>query len=364
MRLSIWLLAALLAAPPLAAQTAPSPYDQGVAARRAGDAAGAATLLEQAVRDTPGSADARVQHGYALLALGRLDEAERAFAEALRLAPTYDDARVGQALIAERRGDLRSARALVAPVASTHEEATILRRRLAAVSGVARWSVDLDAGATHLDRGQPDWRHLDVQLSHRFDSGARLAGRIEGARQFDRTDFYGEMRGEWPVGNGSSVYLLGGGSPDADFRPRRQIGTGGRVRVRSGAAPTILTLDARHASYQSGNISLINPGIEQYLARGKAWITLQSINLVEDGHLRSGWLGRVDFFAADRLRLFGGAANAPDADQGIVSRTRSLFGGVSLELSATTALRISVSRDRPGIGADRSGVSLGTTVRF
>jgi len=364
MRVSIWLLFSLIGSPPLSAQTATTAYDQGVAARRAGDAVRAAALLEQAVRDEPQSADARVQHGYALLALGRLDQAESAFGEALRLAPDYDDARVGQALVAERRGALDQARALIAPVAANHEDANVLRRRLASVRAERRWSVDVDGGATRVGRGQPDWRQLDVQLSHRLSGGARITGRIEAARRFDRSDVYGEVRGEVPIATGSSTYLLAGGTAGADFRPRWQVGAGGRVRVNSGAVPTVLKLDARHASYRSGKTTLINPGIEQYLAGGRAWITLQSINLIDDGDVLSGGLGRIDVLAGNRLRLFGGAANAPDVDQGIVSRTRSLFGGVSVELSEAIDLRVSVSHDRPTIGADRTGLSIGTTVNF
>lgn len=364
MRVRIWLLFSLVAATPLSAQTAPTAYDLGVAARRAGDAVLAAALLEQAVRDAPQSADARVQHGYALLALGRLDQAESAFGETLRLAPDYDDARVGQALVAERRGALDQARALVAPVAANHEEANILRRRLASVRAEHRWSMDVDGSATRVGRGQPDWRQLDVQLRHRLDSGVRLTGRIEAARRFENIDVYGELRGEVPAGAGGSVYLLAGGTVEPDFRPRWQVGAGGRVRINGGAAATVLTLDARQASYRSGKTTLINPGIEQYLAGGKAWLTLQSINLVDNGDLLSGGLGRVDVLAGDRVRLFGAAANAPDIDQGIVSRTRSLFGGASVELSEAIALRVSVSHDRPTIGADRTGLSIGTTVNF
>lgn len=364
MRVPIWLLGSLVAATPLSAQTAPTTYDLGVAARRAGDAVRAVALLEQAVRDAPQSADARVQHGYALLALGRLDQAESAFGEALRLAPDYDDARVGQALVAERRGAIDQARALVAPVAADHEDANVLRRRLASVRAERRWSVDVDGSATRVGRGQPDWRQLDIQLSHRLNGGARIAGRIEAARRFDRSDVYGEVRGEVPVGTGSSAYLLAGGTAGADYRPRWQVGAGGRVRVNNGAATTVLTLDARHASYRSGKTTLINPGIEQYLTGGRAWITLQSINLIDDGDLLTGWLGRVDVLAGDRLRLFGGAANGPDVDQGIVSRTRSLFAGASVGLSKSIDLRISVSRDQPTVGADRTGLIVGTTVNF
>ena len=364
MRIILSLLACTLAASPLSAQTAPTAYDQGVAARRAGDNGRAIVLLEQAVREVPDSADAHVQLGYALLAQGRLDAADLAFGDALRLAPAYDDARIGQALIAERKGAFDRARVLVAPVAAANEDANNLRRRLAAVRGERRWSVDVDGGLTRLGRGQPDWRQLDVQVAHRRDSGTRLAGRIESARRFGRSDVYGEVRGEVPVGAGSSAYLLAGGTPGADFRPRWQIGAGGRARIGGGAAPTVLTLDARHASYRSGKTTLINPGIEQYIGGGKAWLTLQSINLIDDGDLLSGGLGRVDAMASDQLRLFAGAANAPDVDQGIVSRTRSLFAGAALDLGDKATVRMSISRDRPTIGADRTGLSVGTTVRF
>ena len=364
MRYSFWFLAALAAGTPLSAQTGATVYDQGVSARRAGDAARAATLLEQAVRDDPASADARVQLGYAQLALGQLDAAEGSFGEALRLAPTYDDARIGQALIAERRGATDRALALVAPVAATNVDANILRQRLAAFRAEPRWALDVDAGATRVARGQSDWRQLDLQLGHRLDGGARVAGRVEVARRFDRNDVYGEVSGETPVGAGGSVYLLAGGTPGAEFRSRWQVGAGGRARVNGGTTPTVLTLDLRHASYRSGKTTLLNPGIEQYLFAGKAWLTLQSINLVDSGDLISGGLARIDIQASDRLRLFGGSANAPDVDQGIVSRTRSLFAGASVGLDDRVALRISVSRERPSIGASRTGVSVGTTVSF
>ncbi len=359
-----FLLATLAAGTPLSAQTGAPAYDQGVAARRAGDADRAVAFLEQAVRLDPASADARVQLGYAQLALGRLDAAEVSFGEALRLASTYDDARIGQALLAERRGALDDARALVAPVSANNAEANVLRQRLAVIRAVPQWALDVDAGATRVAQGQADWRQLDIQLGYRLGRGTRIAGRIEAAHRFGRKDVYGEVRGETPVGSGSSVYLSAGGTLGADFRPRWQVGTGGRARVSGTATPTVLTFDLRHASYRSGEITLLNPGIEQYLVSGKAWLTLQSINLVHKGDLLSGGVVRIDVQARDRLRLFGGAADAPDVDQGIVSRTRSQFAGASITLYERVALRFSVSRDRPSIGAYRTGVSVGTTVNF
>jgi YaiO family outer membrane protein len=358
-----WAVLALAAPAVAGTQAAPTLYDQGVAARRAGDAARAATLLGQAVRADPASADAQLQYGYALLALGRLGEADAAFAASLRLAPAYDDARVGRALVAERRGDLGAARAFLAPVAAEHVEGAALRTRLAGAPLATSWTLDLDATATHL-AGQPDWRQFDAQLSRRLAGGAVLAGRVEAARRFGRGDVYGEVRGEVPLGPTASVYLLAGATPHADFRPRWQLGAGGRVRAHGGATPTVLTFDARHAAYRSGKVTLLNPGIEQYIAKGRAWLTAQSINLLDHGKVRMGALGRADVMASDRLRLFGGAADAPDVDQGIVVRTRTYFAGASLALGPRTDVRLSGAFDRPDRGARRASLSLGTTVRF
>ena len=113
MRIILSLLACTLAASPLSAQTAPTAYDQGVAARRAGDNGRAIVLLEQAVREVPDSADAHVQLGYALLAQGRLDAADLAFGDALWLAPLMNDVCIGQAHRAERRGAVGCACVLV-----------------------------------------------------------------------------------------------------------------------------------------------------------------------------------------------------------------------------------------------------------
>ncbi|MDQ3139302.1 MAG: tetratricopeptide repeat protein, partial [Pseudomonadota bacterium] len=92
-------------------------YREGVAARLAGDNAQAATLLTRVVAAEPGNADAALQLGLVNLALGQLDEAEVAFRRTLVLAPNYDDARIGLARVAQRRGDSAQALATLAPVA-------------------------------------------------------------------------------------------------------------------------------------------------------------------------------------------------------------------------------------------------------
>ena len=103
MRGALLAASCLALAVPLAAAAQQSDYDRAVALRQS-DAAGAVVALERWLVDHPNDADARVQLGFALLTLGRLDEAEREFAAVLAEAPGYSDARQGLTLVAERRG--------------------------------------------------------------------------------------------------------------------------------------------------------------------------------------------------------------------------------------------------------------------
>jgi YaiO family outer membrane protein len=130
--------------------------------------------------------------------------------------------------------------------------------------------------------------------------------------------------------------------------------------VRGGPNPTTLTLDARQARYRAGDIQTVNPGIEQYVAGGRAWLTARWINIFdENGEHHSGWLGRGDFMANDRLRLFAGAADAPDVSEGVVVDTFSLFGGISYEVSERNTLRLSVAHEDRARGSDRLQLGAG-----
>ncbi|MGN6500463.1 MAG: tetratricopeptide repeat protein, partial [Tsuneonella sp.] len=90
---SIALALALAAAPALAQQQ--NGYEAGVAARQAGHAAEAKTLLQAWLAAHPGDLDARLQLAYAELDLGHLDAAEAGFRAVLAGAPAYTDAQQG-----------------------------------------------------------------------------------------------------------------------------------------------------------------------------------------------------------------------------------------------------------------------------
>ncbi|MEO7864812.1 MAG: YaiO family outer membrane beta-barrel protein [Sphingomicrobium sp.] len=311
-----------------------APYDQAVAARRTGDIQAANDILRGLVAREPGNADAWVQYGYVLRALGRPAEAAAAFGKALTLAPEYKDASDGRALV---RAD---------------EYAN------------PRLALDFDAGYAFVGGGQPDWREEAVQLRFQANRGLAVTGRIEDSHRFGRDDIYGELRVDGRASDVLRLYALAGATPSADFRPQLQIGGGGSARLLSGPNPTLVTADVRWARYRAGRLSTINPGIEQYLSGGRVWLTARWINVFADGRHLGGWLGRGDFQLSPSVRLFGGAANAADLEQGLAIRTRSVFGGTVLDLGSRYVVRLTAARDSPDVGPRRTQFNIGLGLRF
>ena len=349
---------------PAAAQTPQQDYEAGVAARHAGRAEEALALFERAVRAEPGNADIHLQIGFAQLAIGRLDKAAAAFHRTLHLAPGYGDARLGLAQVAYRRGDLPGATAELDRISGQSSEADQLRRQIAVArtAGGWRWRSDLDGGYSRVEN-LTDWRAMALTIQHRPNERVTLAFTTEATRRFGLTDNYGEARVDYGIAPGRSFYVLAGGTPGADYRPRWQVGLGATVRVRGGPHTTALRLDMRQADYPSGDVQTLSLGAEQHVA-GRGWLTANWINVWDNSAYSSGWLVRGDVMASDRIRLFAGAANAPDLDAGEVIRTRSLFVGLEMDLGDHLTLRTSLSHDDPEGPNDRNTLALGMGYRF
>ena len=359
------LVAAALAAP-LAAQPVDELYRQGVEARHSGDPERAAEILRRVTAAEPDNSDARLQLGLALLALGRLDEAEAAFRETLRIAPGYADARIGLARIAQRRGDRAAALAALEPVDPSNPEAQQLRDALRAdPSAPGQTRIDAELSYSDVEGPRSDWFEGSVRLRYEVTEDTALAGGVEISDRGHASDVYVEGRIDRRIGRGSGAYLALGMTPNADFRPEWQISAGGFARLRDGPHATVITIDGRQAWFPVGTIRTLTPGIEQYLAGGRLWLTGRWINIFdENGRHHAGWLARGDVMASERLRLFAGLADAPDTSEGVVIGAFSLFGGVSYDISARNSVRASVAHENRDIGPDRFQLSFGTGVRF
>jgi YaiO family outer membrane protein len=356
-----------VSAAPSPASAQATSYEEGVAARHAGDTARAISILREVVAAEPENADAHLQLGLALLAAGKLDDAQAAFRQTLAIAPAYEDARIGLARVAQRRGDRAAALQALEPVSPTNADAAGLRTQLDADSPTEyRWQLNLDGSySALLGNTQPDWKEGTAQLRYQATEDTALAGTLEANRRFGATDVYGELRVDHRISDGATFYLSAGGTPNADFRPEWQIGAGGSARLQAGTNPTSLTLDARQARYRSGDIQTVTPGVEQYLAGGRAWVTARWINIFDEtGAHRSGWLARGDAMASERLRLFAGVSDAPDVSEGVVIDTFSQFGGISFDLDERSTLRLSVAHEDRAQGADPLQLGFGIGRRF
>jgi len=357
-------LSAMAFALPAAAQTAQQDYEAGVAARHAGNPEEALKRLVRAAEAEPGNADIHLQIGFANLAMGFLDAAEAAFRRTLELAPEYADARLGLARVAQRRGDRAEALAEINRILPGNAEADQLRRQIEAATPEQawRWRIDLDGSYSHIEN-LPDWQSTTLVVQHRPGPNTTIGLTADTTRRFDQTDVFGELRADYRFSSGGSVYFLAGGTPGADHRPRWQLGAGTAIRVYSGPYATVLRLDLRQADYPTGDVQTVNPGVEQYLT-GRAWITAQWINVWDSSTHSSGWLLRGDVMPTDRLRLFAGAADAPDLDAGVVIRTTSLFGGLSIAVGSRYTLRLSYTHDDPQGSANRATMAIGMGYRF
>lgn len=353
---------------PALAQPAPLDeiYREAVSARHAGNSERAAVLLRQVTAAQPKNADAHLQLGISLLDLGQADQAEAAFRRTLEIAPGYVDARLGLARVEQRRGNRSAVLAQLDLVEPSHPEAIALRTQIQGMQTPTRWGIDADGAYTFLSEGLEDWKDVALRVTHQASSATAVSAAIEVSRRFGFTDTYGELRAAHRFArNAGSAYILAGATPGAQVRPQWQFGLGGEVRLRGGPAATLLTLDARQARYSIGDIQTLNPGIDQYLARGRAWLGVRWINIFdENGRHHSGWLARGDVLATDRLRLFAGAANAPDTSEGRVIDTFSLFGGLSWDVDDRVTLRASLAHDDRESGSDRLQLGLGAGWRF
>lgn len=358
------LLSATVIMPVQAQDDVPGAYDRAVAARRDGDPAAAVALLKPLIAKHPANADAQVQLGLSQLALDRLSEASTAFRAALAVAPSYDDARIGLARIAQRRGDRADALRELDQLAIPSAEADTLRKQLSAEPVSPRWQMDLEGGYSILEGPLPDWKEAAVQLRHQSSPGTAVAGRIEYARRFGIDDVYGEVTIEQRLSSRARGYVSFGTSINPDFRPEWQLGLGGSLRVRDGANATVITLDARQSRFASGDVQSVSPGIEQYIG-GFAWVTARWINLFDErGTRRSGHLLRGAVQLADPLRIFAGTSDAPDTDEGRVVDVRTIFGGVSYDITPRTILRASLAHEDRATGFDRTQLGLGVGLRF
>ncbi|MGB3290471.1 MAG: YaiO family outer membrane beta-barrel protein [Burkholderiaceae bacterium] len=324
-------------------------YNEGVKARLAGHPETAIPIFSQALAIEPNNADLLLQQGLAMSAVGRDDEARRLFEAVLRIAPNYTDA-------SEALERLRARQAHARAVAAGELEPGEPRFRL-------------DAGGSHstLSGDRPSWKEGSFRLAYKASSRTTVSGGVDVSRRFDNTDTYGELRVDHRISDRLDGHLYAGGTPNAHFLPKTAMGLGGQYRLNAtaGTGSTYGLLNLRYARYLTGEVWSAHAGLIQYLNQDKIWLTATSINtLDENKRYLGGYMLRVDWQVQPKLRLLAGYANAPESDNGITVRTRSVFGGAVYDFSPVFGVNLTASREQREGLFDRDTIGVGLTYRF
>jgi YaiO family outer membrane protein len=396
-------LAALCLSRQADAQSAAELYRQGVEARLEQRFEEATEALLKAAELQPDNADIFVQLGFSQLGAGALDAAAASFTRALDLAPDYHDARYGLALVAFRRGNLDEARRLTglvveaqpdnqealdlsgsidAAIAASQSPATrsppppsVLAAEVAneapspeeAPARERKWRLDVGSEYSALTAGRGSWTDSIASLAYRLSAATTLSGAVRVATRPAGTDVQIQTRIDHAFNPRFSSYGSLAATPAANFLASYSLGAGASWRAierSNGLGPIFVTVDARHDFYPASGVTTIAPGLQVFLFSERLGLSGRWIFSTDHaGATTSGYMVRLDATATDRLRIFAGYADAPEISAGAVVATRTVFGGLSFDVTEALALRANVAHETRA-AFDRTSFGLGLTRRF
>ncbi|WP_225773149.1 YaiO family outer membrane beta-barrel protein [Inquilinus sp. Marseille-Q2685] len=335
----------------------------------------AAAEADAVLARDPGNAEALALKGRLALYQNRLDEAESAYRAARDAAPNLADPHVGLGDVAAARGQLDSAAAeydLAEAREPGNADIAERRRRLAAGSTIDHpWRLDLSGGYSVYDGvARAPWREGGVSIGYRFSPATAVFGGVSFHSRF------GEFSEQFEAGifqrladdiEGTLTATL---APGSEFLPRWSLAGGVTASIRAGdrqgfLGRTALTGDVRYQAYDGFDVLTLTPGFQQHLFAERLWLTFQlPFSRDRHGDWQVGWLVRGDWQATDRLRGFAGYSRALDTEISTTIETRTVFGGLGVDLDDQVGLTLTGEGEEQIDGPTRYGVTLGLTTRF
>ncbi|TIV64494.1 MAG: YaiO family outer membrane beta-barrel protein, partial [Mesorhizobium sp.] len=227
--------------------------------------------------------------------------------------------------------------------------------------------LDLGSEVSDLTNGLGDWTDSSAGLAYRLSPRTTISGRTRVATRFGHTDVQIEGRIDQAFSPAFSAYALAAATPDADFLARYSIGAGASWQVVAPAklfGPLSLNIDARYDNFADTNVTSIQPWLQAYVLDGRLGLAARWVHAEDDiGTRANGYVLRADLAVTQRVNLFGGYADAPEISDGTLVPTRTVFGGISFDVSDPLTLRASIAHEqRPTF--DRSIFGFGLTARF
>ena len=373
--LPLMMSAMLLAALPAAADSFVDSFKNANMARAEGRFADAEQHYREALSLSPDNADVLLALGLVLGFQEHHEEALTVLDRAVAVAPDYTDIRLARTRIKLWMGRSDDARADLAGILikePNNAAALELQKQLAAPAHFEEtpiWRLDVGYDQSHFSRvRRKAWHEGYTQVTYDTQQ-TQVHLRSERGRRFGEIDTYLRAGIAHRLNADLGGYFNYGMTPGASFYPRWKVETGANFRLLDGGSllgPTIVTLDLAQKDYATGDIRNIDPGLQQYLFDGRAWLTGRWINtydLVSSKRL-AGWSFRADWQPMDRLRLFGGISSSAETDSGTSVVTLARFIGAGVDVTPDIRLNVAFTRDNRKDSYIRDVFSSGLSLRF
>jgi YaiO family outer membrane protein len=236
----------------------------------------------------------------------------------------------------------------------------------AAMAGDYAWQLDSGIQYSSFARvPQESWNQEFLQVTHFFNGrGTAVHGKATRYEQFGVTDAEYELGVDQRFSPSTYGHLYISGSPDPFFRPEWRVEAGGGYRVSQGGIPAWFTLDARHDSYPTLEVTTLNPGVR--IEPFDNWSLSGRLITVSQPNASTiyGWDARLDGQIREGLRFYAGYADAPETVAAVTVQTRTVFGGLAYDLSPACTLRFGYARDDRENSYIRNVFDAGITYRF
>ncbi|CDX35098.1 conserved exported hypothetical protein [Mesorhizobium sp. ORS 3359] len=331
-----------------------------------GDTLRARALVDGVLATAPDNVEALDLDGRIALLEADYTRAGQAFQRALALEPRNAEALVGIGDVRRAEGDDEAARQAYHQALALQPGSADVEQRLA-VPLPRYWRLDLGSEVSDLTNGLGDWTDSSAGLAYRLSPRTTISGHTRLATRFGHTDVQMEGRIDQAFTSVFSAYALAAVTPDADFLARYSIGAGASWQVLAPAkafGPLSLNIDARYDNFADTSVTSIQPWVQAYILDGRLGLSARWVHAEDDtGTVADGYVLRADLAATERFNFFAGYADAPEIDDGALVPTRTVFGGISFEVSDPLTLRASIAHEeRPTF--DRNIFGLGLTARF
>jgi YaiO family outer membrane protein len=348
-------------------------YALAVKERLAGDNADAIAQLQTLLASAPDDVDARLQLGLALRAAGRTAEAETELREVLRQAPDYKDARVALAQLQWAHGDAAAAKTTLGPElmgdpgdGDTRELVSVLTAQNEPSSPskpAPQWRIDASASISDLTDNLPEWKELDVAVSHKLDADSAVIASVQTLERFDIGETYieaGYDRG-W---SGGEVSVEVGGSLDPTFRPVFSAHGEAELNPWRGS-PWTVDLSGNFSRYVSGDVETGTIGADRLIfgdsgkLSARFIITYDETDRVLPGFSAGGaWRFNPVFDASATY------VDAAETDTGKTVRVRSISFAGNVTLNDDAILHATVTQEWRENSFDQLEFALGATAKF